>query len=247
MKHKLLLSLLILFLGIGVKAQTVTYEHNDEVMNQMLYVMTGAGTLKPSFYFQTFHKKIVRNPMYRVGLTERRIAVNMLLSKETKKAAAVDSAMSKEFKKEEKTMADRSTYTDLAWQIEKDKIEHIFTTFQRNISKITLYGGDRATYKLWLATYNMLQSAVNETRRSYQDSGSKQTQYVKIYGELVKNNNSVVSLLRKLQGYRHLKAFNEKSTLPVYRTLKTASYDARQRWGLALSAAKENMTGGSRY
>ena len=46
---------LLLAVSVGVKAQSVTYNHDESVQNQVTIQETGSGSFTPDFYYDALH------------------------------------------------------------------------------------------------------------------------------------------------------------------------------------------------
>ena len=56
-KFKQLILGLLCAMSLHAGAQEVTYVHERDIMNQFTTMETGAGSLSPAWYYNTFHKK----------------------------------------------------------------------------------------------------------------------------------------------------------------------------------------------
>ena len=98
----------------------------------------------------------------------------MLTNKEVPLAEKVDSDLVKREKVEATNIATRMPGAgDVAWMMEKGKIESKMNTFESNINKIVSYGGSSDDYKNWKDIYNCLDCAIKLIRKSYLDLGSR--------------------------------------------------------------------------
>lgn len=240
MKIKNVFLIIVSFYPLCINAQSnVTMIHNKSIMQQFLFMETGAGALEPRAYYNFFHKSYANNPIYIGGKLGYRTTYFALLAKERAAAKNTDSILKSRAKEEAKNLLNRKPgATDLAWTMEKGKIEGIQNIFQRNINKIMLLGGSRDSYLYWKHTYNMLQASLNETRDCYMDLGSRKTEYLAIYKDLVKKNQDLVKTLRQLAGIQSAKSLlGQRGTLKMHSSLKTIVYDAFDRWRNSLSAA----------
>lgn len=61
MKRRTIIYVIMLFVAVStVNAQSVTYIHENDIMNQFLTMETGAGALTPAAYYNAFHKSYQR-------------------------------------------------------------------------------------------------------------------------------------------------------------------------------------------
>ena len=145
MKHiRILFSLVaMLFISTTSRAQgaEVTYIHEDDIMNQFTVMETGAGSLKPREYYQLMHKSYQKTAAATNKLSFR-LENQVLTNKEVPLAEKVDSDLVKREKVEATNIATRTPGAgDVAWMMEKGKIESKMNTFESNINKIVSYGG----------------------------------------------------------------------------------------------------------
>jgi len=170
MKHiRILFSLVaMLFISTTSRAQgaEVTYIHEDDIMNQFTVMETGAGSLKPREYYQLMHKSYQKTAAATNKLSFR-LENQVLTNKEVPLAEKVDSDLVKREKVEATNIATRMPGAgDVAWMMEKGKIESKMNTFESNINKIVSYGGSSDDYKNWKDIYNCLDCAIKLIRKT---------------------------------------------------------------------------------
>ena len=170
MKKVFLVQLLLAWVCIENHAQTVTYNHDESVMNQVTIQETGSGSFTPDTYYDVFHKDY-RNYAARDNKLTFRTLVVAAEKRQVPYAEEIDSALTKRAKVEALNLADRQV--DAVWLVEKDKVMDALDTFKSNIEKITLYGGTYTSYANWVEIYNMLVCGLNYIRNSY---GAKDTE-----------------------------------------------------------------------
>lgn len=122
----------------GVKAQSVTYNHDSPKQNQITVMETGTGALSPDLYYTLLHNKYKKSAASKNKLSFRTLA-GVNLYNQTDEAEAIDSALVKRAEIEALNVADRQI--DLAWLAEGDKINAQMERFQCNIDRILLAGG----------------------------------------------------------------------------------------------------------
>jgi hypothetical protein len=134
-------------------------------------------------------------------------------------------------------VADRQI--DLAWLAEGDKIENKMQDLSRNIDRILRYGGTPSQQTLWKEYYNLLNTALTTVKSAYMPNSQRKKQYLAIYGDASKINESLIRYLVKLS--------NDKETLTALnatyaKTNKTASIaaDAITRWSMASNKLTNN-------
>ena len=114
--------LLAAMLPLSVMAQSVTYNHDESVMNQFTIGETGAGSFTPDWYYDVLHKNY-RNGAMMTNKQFFRSQMNLTLYQEVPHAEALDSALTERMRVEAKNIADRTPgLTDIAWQVERGRI-----------------------------------------------------------------------------------------------------------------------------
>ncbi len=147
----------------GVKAQSVTYNHDSPKQNQITVMETGTGALSPELYYTLLHNKYKKSAASKNKLSFRTLA-GVNLYNQTDEAEAIDSALVKRAEIEALNVADRQI--DLAWLAEGDKINAQMERFQRNIDRILLAGGTTDDKERWTEYYHVYQSVPSTQRRT---------------------------------------------------------------------------------
>ena len=156
--------LLAAMLPLSVMAQSVTYNHDESVMNQFTIGETGAGSFTPDWYYDVLHKNY-RNGAMMTNKQFFRSQMNLTLYQEVPHAEALDSALTERMRVEAKNIADRTPgLTDIAWQVERGKIESKLSVLKGNIERITLEGGSAHSYTTWLERYNAINCGLQAVR-----------------------------------------------------------------------------------
>jgi len=240
MKHiRILFSLVaMLFISTTSRAQgaEVTYVHEDDIMNQFTVMETGAGSLKPREYYQLMHKSYPKTAAATNKLSFR-LENQVLTNKEVPLAEKVDSDLVKREKVEATNIATRMPGAgDVAWMMEKGKIESKMNTFESNINKIVSYGGSSDDYKNWKDIYNCLDCAIKLIRKSYLDLGSRKKEYLAIYQDIVKRNLSLTGQLRYWKSLKTVKQAQQKATKIDRQSSNTViANNAMRRWQNAMA------------
>ena len=140
-------------LPLSVMAQSVTYNHDESVMNQFTIGETGAGSFTPDWYYDVLHKNY-RNGAMMTNKQFFRSQMNLTLYQEVPHAESLDSALTERMRVEAKNIADRTPgLTDIAWQVERGKIESKLSVLKGNIERITLDAARRIATPLgWSVT-----------------------------------------------------------------------------------------------
>lgn len=222
---------------LSVQAQSVTYNHDSSVMNQFLVGETGTGSFTPDWYYDAFHKNY-RNGAMMTNKQMFRSQMKMLaLNKEEGHAEALDSALTERKRVEFLNVADRTPgVTDVAWQVEKTKIEGKLDLLKKNIEKITLSGGTSAQYREWLERYNALNCGLQAVRDAYMPQGKRKEQYLEIYKDVLAKNVEVCELLTYLRSMRSVKDITDNAKPPKQFDIARIARSAHGRWKVAMAA-----------
>ena len=198
MKRKSVLLAISLTLCLSAKAQYVTYNHDEDKMNQFLVGETGAGTLSPDYYYWLLHNS------YRQTAS----ATNKLLYRteagasgylQVEMADSVRAAMEKRAGIEALNIADRSGGAlDLAWAVEGDKITNKLASYKKNIDRILGVGGNMDNQSRWNEHYRMYSCAIKATQDAYMPNAERKKQYLAIYADICRDNEQLIEYLVRL-------------------------------------------------
>lgn len=180
----------------GVKAQSVTYNHDSPKQNQITVMETGTGALSPDLYYTLLHNKYKKSAASKNKLSFRTLA-GVNLYNQTDEAEAIDSALVKRAEIEALNVADRQI--DLAWLAEGDKINAQMERFQRNIDRILLAGGTTDDRERWTEYYHVYQCAIDATKDAYMPNAQRKKEYLRIYEDVVRQNEILVGYLARRQ------------------------------------------------
>ena len=180
----------------GIKAQSVTYNHDSPKQNQITVMETGTGALSPELYYTLLHNKYKKSAASKNKLSFRTLA-GVNLYNQTDEAEAIDSALVKRAEIEALNVADRQI--DLAWLAEGDKINAQMERLQRNIDRILLAGGTTDDKERWTEYYHVYQSAIKATRDAYMPNAQRKKEYLRIYEDVTRQNGILVRYLARRQ------------------------------------------------
>lgn len=220
--------------------QGMTYNHDDSVMNQFTIGETGAGSFTPDLYYDAFHKSY-RNGAMMTNKEFFRSEMTMVLKKQEPYAEALDTALTERKRVELLNIADRTPgVTDVAWQVERGKIEGKLSILKKNIERITIDGGSVQTYREWLERYNAIQCGIDAIRNAYMPQGSRKEQYIAIYRDILERNVEVCEYLDYLRTAKQAKFFvtqSKRVVTPVDTTqIKRIARASHGRWKVALAS-----------
>ena len=204
----------------------VTKNHEEYIMQQFTTMETGAGALTPRYYYNALHKN---KQIFRLHMKAR-------VADEKVYSDSIKALTSRRAKVEAQNIVDRSPMTDMAWTVEKGKIEGKLDIFQKNINKIMPYGGTVEDYRQWKNIYNCLQTAIKITRESYQDLGRRKKEYMAIYRDVVRRNYQLTKQLLAWNSVKSAKEMQKNSKSPQrLSSINTVAFDALNRWKVAMA------------
>ena len=224
---KRILTILILLLPlIEVRAQYVTYNHDETKMNQVTVMETGAGELTPRAFYSIVHGKYYKSAAETNKLRYRSEAaahgaVQVDISE------TIDTLLTKRAEIEALNMADRQV--DLAWQAEGPKIQSRLETFSRNIARLTEVGGNANDISLWRERYNLFQTAISAVRNAYMPNAERKKEYLAIYRDITEKNNTLISYIVSVDSRERTKDHLDATLTRTNRNGEIAE-EARGRW-----------------
>ena len=241
MNRTLLLMAVAAVATSGVKAQSVTYNHDSPKQNQITVMETGTGALSPELYYTLLHNKYKKSAASKNKLSFRTLA-GVNLYNQTDEAEAIDSALVKRAEIEALNVADRQI--DLAWLAEGDKINAQMERLQRNIDRILLAGGTTDDKERWTEYYHVYQCAINATKDAYMPNAQRKKEYLRIYEDVARQNEILVSYLAKRQ---NATATSTLLNATDNRTLHKGGIvrNAMSRWQESRLAVRGSQSGGN--
>ena len=218
---------------VSANAQSVTYNHDSSVMNQFTIGEVGLGSFTPDLYYDALHKSY-RNGAMMTNKQLFRTQMHLELNKEEGHAEALDSALNERKRVEALNIADRTPgVTDVAWQVEKGKIENKLDIFKKNIEKLTTEGAPAKVYIIWMERYNCLNCGLQAVRDAYMPQGMRKEQYLAIYKDILEKNTEVCEYISYLRYEKMIKRDSTKIR-PLPKTkLGLVARSALGRWKLA--------------
>lgn len=214
----------------SVSAQSYTYIHHSDIMNQFMTMETGAGALQPAYYYNLFHKSYQKDANVRSKLAYRTETM-VLLNQEKVPAASIDSDYVARARTEALNITSRSASTDVTWAVEKSKINGKMELFQRNINRIVASGGSTEDYRAWKTIYGCLETAITYTRESYLDMGQRKKEFLAIYRDIIRRNSQLVRQIQYWRGRKDaLEIINNTTRLERLSSNKVIATDAMRRW-----------------
>lgn len=173
----------------------VTYNHDDSKMNQITVQEIGAGSLKPTLYYDIFHSSYQKSAGAKNKLTFRSLA-GVAAWQQIEDADSVKTSLKKRAEIEALNVADRQI--DLAWLAEGTKITSKLNDFQSNINRIMGAGGTMSDKERWNDYYNIFQCAIKATQDAYMPNAQRKKEYLAIYADLCKENETLIKYIVQL-------------------------------------------------
>jgi len=234
--RRMVMMAVVLMTAVMVQAQYVTYNHDASVMNQFTIGEIGAGSFTPDLYYDAFHKSY-RNGAMMTNKQFYRSQLKLALTPEESHAENLDSALNERKRVEALNIADRTPgVTDVAWQVEKSKIESKLSIYKKNIESLTKEGAPAREYIVWMERYNAINCGLQAVRDAYMPQGKRKEQYIAIYKDILLQNTEVCEYIAYLRSAKEVKRINDNSR-PLPRTqFGLIARTAHGRWKVAMAA-----------
>lgn len=235
--HKVwIISIFMLMVPNGVLAQSVTYNHDESVMNQFTVGEIGIGSLTPDLYYDALHKSY-RNGAMMTNKQLYRGYMQLSLYQEVPYSESIDSALTQRMRVEALNITDRTPgVIDLAYQVEKGKIEGKLAILKHHIERITLEGGTVEQYRLWLERYNAINCGLQTVRDAYMPMGKRKEQYLAIYQDILVKTTEVCEYIVHLRAVRSVNGMTAPAPIPHGAKVSTIARSAHGRWKVAMAA-----------
>ena len=171
-----------------------------------------------------------------------RTQMQLMLYREEPHAEALDSALTQRMRVEAINIADRTPgVTDLAYQVERSKIEGKLDVLKKNIERITLEGGTAQNYRTWLERYNAINCGLQAVRDAYMPMGERKEQYLAIYRDILVKNVEVCEYITYLRSLKNVKNQPDSAPAPRRANITTICRSAHGRWKVAMSAGSSGV------
>ena len=242
MKKRVIYIIAIIAVSVSANAQTVTYNHDASKMNQFTVAEIGSGSLTPELYYSLLHNNYQKTASAKNKLGFRTTA-SLAGYMQVDDATDLDSAMIKRAEVEALNVADRQI--DIAWAAEKEKINSKMSDFKTNIDRILRFGGTPSQQTLWKEHYNVLTTAIQATQDAYMPNSQRKKQYLSIYADVTKKNETLVKYLVQLSNSKSTSALLNATYTKDNKTAAIVS-EAYSRWKQAgMKAINKGNTGGN--
>lgn len=224
---------------LHISAQSITYNHDESVMQQFLVGETGAGRFTPDLYYDTFHKSY-RNSAMAESKNVFRNDILLTLIQETPHAEDIDSSLVSRAEVEALNVADRTpNITDAAWLVEGNKVEGELQELLSHINQIIPKGGSTSLKEVYTSKYNCLTTGLEAVREAYMPMSQRKMQYLSIYKntkEVLSDLQDVLVYLESLANIRKMQVAHRQDR---QKTRDIAS-EAKGRWRIAMSKGSGN-------
>ena len=241
--HIMLLSLTV---SLMVYAQSMTYNHDEVVMNQFMKAEIGSGTLGNGGWFadqyynltHSSYRSMANNPAN--NKLASRTLTNVEVTKEEKYAETIKDSLEKRAEIEALNIADRQV--DVEWLVEKGKIQRQQNILKKNIEDIVFYGGTSEDKTAWTQIYNMVQESLDSAHDAYMPNSQRKAVYVLLYKDLCQYNVTLNKLKNIWWAERYVRENKDKT----FNFAKSRSMvkDCYGRWKVAWSGKSGNTSGG---
>lgn len=227
--RRLILSYAVAISVASLSAQNATYNHDASKMNQMTVAEIGSGSLTPELYYTLLHNSYRKSAASKNKLGFR-TAAGLAAYQQIDDATDLDSAMIKRAEIEALNVADRTGGAlDVAWLAEKEKITAKMDDFKKNIDRILQFGGSPSQQTVWKEHYNVLSTVVKATQDAYMPNSQRKKQYLQIYVDAARKNETLVRYLVRLSSSRKTtELLNSSYTRPHPNA--SAAAEALSRW-----------------
>lgn len=196
MKKILYIAIVAFSLCTQVKAQYVTYNHDESKMQQIQVMEIGAGNFTPEIYYTITHNSYKKHAKDATSVKNTlRLAANTASYPQVAYADTIQADLESRAKIEAMNIADREV--DVAWLTEGSKIEGKLHAFKSNVSFLT---GRTSTKEIeaWNELSGMYDFAIKTTRNAYMPNSEREKQYLAIYDEIVTSNDNLLLRIRYL-------------------------------------------------
>lgn len=219
----------------------VTYNHDAAKVNQITVQEIGAGGLTPAFYYDVFHNRYQKTAAQKNKQGFRTLA-GVSAYQQVDIADSIKSSLTKRAEIEALNIADRQI--DLAWLAEGSKINAKLSYFQANINRIVSAGGSVSDKTRWNEYYNMFLTAIKETQEAYMPNAQRKQQYLAIYDDINRQNETLLSFLIQLSNKRKTSSLLA-ARLERRNNVASHASSAISRWREASKKNTGNNSGGN--
>ena len=211
---------------LPMRAQYVTYNHDETKMNQVLVMETGAGTLTPALYYRGLHESYSRTAAARNKLTYRTQA-SAAMYRQAAMAEKLDSSLTARARVAALDLTDQTV--DLAWEAEGGRTERRLADLERGIALLTSLGATQGERERWTEQLSLLRFRVTHVRTSFMPNSERKSQYESIYRDADRQVTLLVSTLARKQALLEARRALS-STLTIETDNASIAVTSRDRW-----------------
>ena len=173
----------------------VSYNHDAAKMNQITVQEIGSGGLTPALYYDALHNNYQKTAAKKNKQFFRTMA-GVSAYQQVDVADSIKASLTQRAEIEALNIADRQI--DIAWLAEGNKINSKLSDFQANIDRIVSAGGSVSDKTRWTEYYKMYKTAIKEMQDAYMPNAQRKKQYLSIYRDIAKKNESLVMYISRL-------------------------------------------------
>lgn len=213
-------------LKVPAQLSSVTYYHDATKMNQITVQETGIGALTPALYYDAVHHSYQRTAAMKNKLSFRTLA-SLSAYSQVEDADSVETCMMKRAEIEALNIADRQV--DITWLAEEEKVTDKLTDFKANIDRIIEAGGKEQDQNRWNEYYHIFDYAIRTTQDAYMPNAQRKEQYLAIFADITKQNETLVAYLVQLNNHTKTAALLASSYSNSNHNATIAT-EAQDRW-----------------
>ncbi len=239
--RKLYFQLVILLTcySVGLKAQSLTFNHDASKMNQFLVGEEGVGDLQPAVYYTLLHPSYYKTAVGTGKLSYRTLVMAEGLYQKPM-ADSIKRLLESRAEIEALNVADRQAILDLEWAIEGPKITTALTKYKNSIEKILLVG-DASYQTYWEDKYNCFNSLIDIARDAYMPNAERKKVYLSIYEDIDEANALIEKFIVFLK-YKNKRSELLSEATNIEHHNKELATSALSRWRDAIGIAVSGST-----
>lgn len=216
----------------------VSYNHDAAKMNQITVQEIGSGGLTPAFYYDALHNSYQKTAAKK-NKQFFRTMTGVSAYQQVDVADSIKASLTQRAEIEALNIADRQI--DIAWLAEGTKINSKLSDFQANIDRIVSAGGSVSDKTRWTEYYK---TAIKEMQDAYMPNAQRKQQYLAIYDDITKQNETLISFLIQLSNKRKTSSLLA-ARLERRNNVASHASSAISRWREAGKKNIGNNSGGS--
>ncbi len=217
--------------GAMAQGTGFTYRHDASRYNQFLAMEVGGGVLTPSWYYQAFHRGY-RLDALAMPKAEQRALAEACCARQVPSSVTVDSALCRRALVEAANVADRQV--DLAWALERPKVQGALDAFSLNVDRIPGLGGGTGDQAAWRERLDMFECALEAVREAYMPNSERKARFLEIHDDVTEANARLVAHMVHLLQRRRARELLAWRAGAARRDVRAArASEAYTRWRVA--------------